>query len=407
MNWIKAEKQFILGTYKRQPLIIVKAEGSFVWDIHNKKYLDFFSGLGVNNIGHCHPAVIKAVTSQVKRLIHTSNLYYTLPQIRCAQELLKRTFPGKVFFSNSGAEANECAIKLARRWGKKVQSPLLIGGQAKSKVQNRYEIIAFENCFHGRTMATLSLTNQKKYRKGFKPFLEKVLHAKFNDIESVKKLVSKKTCVVFIEPIQGEGGVNPAQKDFLKDLRKLCDQNKLLLVFDEVQCGLGRSGKLFCYQHYGVTPDVLVIAKGFGGGLPIGATIAKNNVAKLFAPGDHASTFGGNPVICSAAEQVLKTMNHRLLENVRKKGNFLISRLKNLERKFPSLIEQVRGVGLMIGIELKVPGEPFVKFFRDKGLLINCTQDKVLRLLPPLTVSVSEMETALDLLEQSFSHPPY
>lgn len=394
MHWIQEENRFIFQTYRRQPIVLVRGRGSFVWDIRRKKYLDFFSGLGVNNIGHCHPSVARAVNSQVKKLMHTSNLYYTIPQIRCARELIQRTFSGKVFFSNSGAEANECAVKLARRWGRAVE----VRSQ-KSEIRN--EIIAFENSFHGRTLATLTLTGQKKFQKGFDPLLKKVLYARFNHLESVKALVSKRTSAIFVEPVQGEGGVYPAEQNFLKGLRKLCDQRRLLLVFDEVQCGLGRSGELFAYQHYGVMPDILTVAKGLGGGLPIGATLAKDRVASLFGKGDHASTFGGNPVVCAAAEQVLETMDRALLDSVKEKSEWLLSRLKELKENFPALIREVRGIGLMIGVELKVPGEPIVDFCRDHGVLINCTQEKILRFLPPLTISIPEIKIALRVLEKS------
>lgn len=387
MDWIKAESEALFQTYKRQPLVLVRGKGSHVWDHRGKKYLDFFAGLAVNNVGHCNPAVARAVSSQVRKLIHACNLYYTLPQIECAQELIRRTFPGKVFFSNSGAEANECAVKLARRWG--VQSA-------------RSEYIAFDRSFHGRTFATLSLTGQGKYRQGFDPLLHKVHYARFNDLSSVRQLINEKTCAVFIEPIQGEGGVNPAHPDFLKGLRELCDQHRLLLVFDEIQCGLGRTGQLFAFQHYGVRPDVVTIAKGLGGGLPIGATLASDSVAALFGKGDHASTFGGNPVVCSAARAVLKTISPVFLKSVRSKGEQLRKGLETLKSRFPGLIREVRGAGLMVGAELSVPGDPFVDACRERGLLINCTQGSVLRFLPPLTISPSEIRSGLAILEKCF-----
>lgn len=396
-DWLNREKKFIFQTYHRQPLLLIRGLGSFVWDHHHKKYLDFFSGLGVNNLGYSHPKIVQAVISQVKKVMHTSNLYYTLPQISCAQELIKRTFTGRVFFSNSGAEANECAIKLARRWGHRTKNK----GEGEGEGRNKNEIIAFENSFHGRTLATLSLTGQGKYRKDFDPFLERILFAKFNDIESVRGQLSEKTCSIFVEPIQGEGGVNPAQKIFLKSLRKICDQKDLLLVFDEVQCGLGRSGELFCYQRYGVKPDILTLAKGLGGGLPIGATIAAHKVADLLGQGDHASTFGGNPVVCSASEQVLKIMTPQFINSVKSKSALLISGLERLKEKFPSTILEVRGAGLMIGLELKIPGKSMVELCRKFGLLINCTQERILRFLPPLTISNSEIKMGLAILERS------
>ena len=291
MNWISEEEKFIFQTYKRQPLVLARGKGSYVWDEKGKKYLDFFSGLGVNAFGQCHPLLLRALLGQAKKLGHTSNLYYTQPQVECARLLAQKTFPGKVFFSNSGAEANECALKLARRFG-------------KTKSPDAFEIIAFENSFHGRTLGTLTLTGQEKFQKGFDPLLPKVGYATLNDAESVKALISGNTTAIFVEPVQGEGGVRPAEKSFLKFLRELCDQNKILLVFDEVQCGLGRSGSLFCFEHYGVVPDVLTLAKALGGGLPIGATVAQPEIAALLSAGDHASTFGGNPIVCGLTTQV-------------------------------------------------------------------------------------------------------
>ncbi len=374
-------------TYRRQPVVIERAEGSWVWDVSGKKYLDFFSGLAVNNLGHCHPAVVKAVAAQLKKIIHASNVYYTQPQILLAKELVVRSFPGKVFFCNSGAEANECALKLARRWGSS---------------QNRSEFISFKNSFHGRTLGALTLTGQTKYQEGFSPLLEKVLYAKWNDLDSVNRLVSDKTSAIFIEPVQGEGGIFLADRIFLKALRELCNRKNILLVFDEVQCGMGRTGNLFAFQHYEVQPDVLCLAKGLGGGLPIGAVVAKDEVAALFKFGDHASTFGGNPVVASAALQVLKTMSPAFLKLVRTKGERLWEELNLLHRDFPALIKEVRGLGLMVGIQLSGPGDSFVDFCRQNGLLINCTHGTVLRLVPPLTVSGREITEAVKILRRAF-----
>lgn len=390
MDWIKEEEKYIFQTYRRQPFVIVRGKGSYVWDQKGKKYLDFFSGLGVNALGHCHPSVMRAVQNQIKKLNHTSNLYYTVPQIECAKELVKKSFGGKVFFSNSGAEANECAIKLVRRWGNQK------GGM------QRNEIISFYNSFHGRTMGTLTLTGQEKFQKGFDPLLSAVRYAHFNDLGSVKKLVSEKTCAIFVEPIQGEGGVHPASKAFLQGLRELCDQHNLLSIFDEVQCGMGRSGEIFCFKYYGVQPDILTLAKGLGGGLPIGATIATEKAAALFARGDHASTFGGNPVVCSAALAVLKNLDAKFLKLIQAKGEYILKSLIGLKEKFPHLIKEVRGVGLMVGVELMQEGDPIVEFCRNNGLLINCAQKNVLRFLPPLNISQSEIKSGLSVLGNSF-----
>ncbi|MBI2119085.1 MAG: aspartate aminotransferase family protein [Elusimicrobia bacterium] len=391
MDYFKEEENSIFQTYRRQPLLLVKGKGSYVWDHKGKKYLDFFSGLGVNNLGHCFPSVVHAISAQAKTLMHTSNLYYTLPQIECAKELVKRTFSGKVFFSNSGAEANECAIKLARRWGQK-------------NGDRRFEIITFQNSFHGRTMATLSLTGQEKFQKGFDPLLEKVVYAKFNDPDSVQKMVTKDTCAIFVEPVQGEGGVNPAAKSFLEFLRKVCNDHDLLLVFDEVQCGMGRSGHLFFYQYFGIEPDILTMAKALGGGLPIGCTLAKEEIALLLNKGDHASTFGGNPVVCSAAIQVLRELNQKRLDSVKEKSKILIEGLEKLKKQFPALIAEVRGMGLMLALELKIEGDQLVERAREKGLLINCTQGKVLRFLPPLIITPVEIKSALIKLEKCFKN---
>jgi predicted acetylornithine/succinylornithine family transaminase len=387
MDWIKTEKEFIFQTYRRQPLVLVKSRGSYVWDLAGQRYLDFFSGLAVNNLGHCHPAVTRAVSSQIRTLGHTSNVYYTLPQIRLARDLVRRAFPGKAFFSNSGAEANECAVKLARRWGK--------------KHGNRHEIVTFKNSFHGRTLATLTLTGQDKYQKDFNPLVEKVHYADFNDMESVRRTATAGVCAVFIEPVQGEGGLWPADPGFLKELKSFCAEKKLLLIFDEVQCGMGRTGRLFAWQHYGVRPDVLVLAKGVGGGLPMGVTIAGDEIAELLGFGDHASTFGGNPVVCAAAEQVLKIMDERFLASVRKRSALLFKGLGALKEKFPHQVRDVRGLGLMAGLDLKIPGEPLVAFARNEGLLINCVQNTVLRFLPPLNVTEAQIRTALRIIEKA------
>jgi len=383
VNYFEAEKMYIFQTYKRNPVLFVKGKGKYLWDDKGKKYLDFFSGISVSSLGHCHPQVVKAIRTQSEKLIHASNLYYTEPQIKLARLLSESSMGGKVFFSNSGAEANECAIKLARKFGKST---------------GRHEIISFENSFHGRTIATLSATGQKKFSKGFEPMLAGFKFAKFNDIASVKKLIGKKTCAIIVEPVQGEGGVHFAEKSFLKGLRELCNKKKLLLIFDEIQCGLGRTGKIFAYKNYGVVPEVLTLAKSLGGGLPIGATISKNEIAKTFGFGDHGSTFGGNPVCCAAAVEVLKIVgNANLLKNISKTGSYFISELKKLQKRHP-LIKEVRGLGLMIGIELGAEGKNIVSGCLKKGLLTNCTQNTILRFLPPLIINKKDVDAAVSIL---------
>lgn len=390
MNIKQTEDKFLMHTYKRSNLIVKKAKNQFVWDEKGKKYLDFFAGISVCNLGHCNDAVVKAAKKQMDSYMHISNLYYAKPQVELGKELVKKTFPGKVFISNSGAEANECAIKLARKWG--FFNP--------SKKGKRYEIIAFENSFHGRTMMTLSATGQKKFHEFYKPLAQKFVFAKFNDINSVKKLVNDKTAAVMIEPIQGEGGVNTATKKFLKELRDLCNKKNLLLIFDEIQCGMGRTGKFYAFENYGVRPDIVTLAKSLANGLPIGATIADKKYSEIFTYGDHGSTFGGNPVSCAAANAVLKTMNSKFLSNVSNLSKYLREKLEILNKKY-EIVKEVKGIGLMAGIELTILGKDIVTYCLDKGLIINCTHDTVLRLLPPLTITKKDINSAIKILEES------
>jgi len=374
--------QYIFNTYKRYPLTIERARGSWVWDDRGKKYLDFFSGLAVSGIGHALPPVVRAIRAQAGKLIHSSNLYFTEPAALLAKELCRRSFAGKVFFCNSGAEANEAAIKLARKWGSK---------------DGRYEIIVFENSFHGRTLGALAATAQPKFHEGFGPLPVGFPVAKFNQIDSVERLISPRTAAILIEPIQGEGGINPAKAVFLSALRRLADERKLLLMFDGVQCSLGRTGDLFSYQTYGVTPDVLTLAKGLGGGMPIAAMLAKEDLAHVLGPGDHGTTFGGNPVCSSAALAILKLLSPKLLKNVKNQSEIILQELRRILGS-KSHVWEIRGVGLMIGVELTVPGAPYVDACRKRGLLINCTQTSVLRFLPPLALSALERQFALQVI---------
>ena len=380
---------YIFNTYRRYPLVIKRARGSWVWDEKGKKYLDFFSGLAVSGVGHNMPPVVAAIRAQTAKLLHCSNYYYSEPAARLARELCTRSFAGKVFFSNSGSEANECAIKLARRHGWKQ------GG--------RHEIIVFEDSFHGRTLGSLAATAQPKFHEGFGPLPGGFVVAKMNDLHSVERLIGARTAAILIEPIQGESGIHPARKEFLAGLRRLATQSKLLLMFDEVQCGLGRLGDLFAYQSYGVEPDVLTLAKGLGGGVPIAATLAREELSSLLGPGDHGTTFGANPVCCAAALAVLKMLSPRLLKNVLSQGEVLQRELQSMVANH-ELVKEVRGAGLMIGIELTVPGAPFVDSCRDQGLLINCTQGNVLRLLPPLAISSAERQYGLRILKKVFEN---
>lgn len=380
-------KDYIMPTYTKYPLVFVKGKGSRLWDIHNKVYLDFFPGWGVSNLGHCHPKVMQAVRDQVSKLIFIPNNYYHLEQAKLAKELVYWSYPAKVFFCNSGAEAIEAAIKFSRKFG-----------------QGRYEIITFLNSFHGRTLGALAATGQKKYQNGFQPLLEGFKIVNFNDIEAVINAISDKTVAIMLELIQGEGGVNVAQRDFVVQLRKICDEKKLLLIVDEVQTGLGRTGKLFCYQHYGITPDIITLAKALGGGLPIGAMLVKKELADTLGPGMHASTFGGGPVICKAALAVLKAIQkEKLLTNAQKLSDYLFLKLDGLKNRFPSIIKEVRGKGLMAGVELNIEGKPVVEQCIEKGLLINCTQDKVLRLMPALNVTKKEIDKAITILGEAIA----
>jgi acetylornithine/N-succinyldiaminopimelate aminotransferase len=380
----KSYADFIIPSYAKTPLIFVKGKGSFLWDVQGKKYLDFFPGWGAGNLGHCHPKVLSAVRDQIAKLIFIPNNYYNIPQAKLARELnfwAKNDF--KAFFCNSGAEANEAAIKISRKFG-----------------QGRFEIITFLDSFHGRTLAALSATGQEKYQQGFAPLVEGFKAVKFNDLEAVKAAISGKTVAVMLELIQGEGGINIAEKDFVLGLRKLCDEKKMLLIIDEVQTGIGRTGKMFAWQNYGVIPDIFTLAKSLGGGLPIGATMARKEFADLLTPGTHASTFGGGPVICKAALAVLKAVDQdKLLSNANKMGEYLLTKLAQLQKDY-SFINDLRCLGLMCGVELDREGKPIVEACMKLGLLINCTHGKVLRIMPALNVSKKEIDRAISILDK-------
>lgn len=383
MNLIELEKKYILQTYKRFPVIFTKGKGQYLWDDRGRKYLDFFSGLGVCNLGHSNKKILKAIKSQIEKFIHTSNLYYIQPQIKLAKILVEKTFKnGKVFFSNSGAEANECAIKLLRKFKK------------------NGKIITFKNSFHGRTIATLTATGQEKFHEGFEPLLEGFEYAVFNDIDSVKKLIDDKVAGIFLEPIQGEGGVFPAKKEFIKEIKKICEVNNILLVFDEIQCGLGRTAHLFAYQYYNVEPDIITIAKGIANGLPLGVTIVKEKYANLFTPSSHGSTFGGNPVSCSSAIEVLNLLDKKLLSHIREISKYLFSALQVLKKKY-SFIKEIRGVGLMVGIEFEISVEKIVKKCLEKGLIINSPKENVIRLLPPFIITKKDVDRAIKIFDES------
>jgi acetylornithine/N-succinyldiaminopimelate aminotransferase len=381
-------EQYVAHTYARYPVVLVRGKGTRVWDQEGEEYLDFVSGLAVCNLGHCHPRVVKTIQGQAEKLIHVSNFYYIEPQIQLASLLCKHSFADKVFFCNSGAEANEGAFKLARKFAKEN-----IG-------KDRYEIITMEGSFHGRTLATLTATGQEKFHKGYEPLMPGFKYVPFNDIGAVKKAIDPKTCAVMVEPIQGEGGVNCPSEGYLKALREICDENRLLLIFDEVQVGMGRTGKLFAYEHEGVEPDMLTLAKSLAGGVPIGALLIKKGIADSFNPGDHASTFGGNPLASAAGVAALTAiLEEGMLENCRKMGDYFLSELDKMKNKFP-FIKEVRGKGLILGMELKIDGSSIVKEMLKKRVLINCTMGNILRFLPPLIVTQEEIDRVVATLEE-------
>jgi acetylornithine/N-succinyldiaminopimelate aminotransferase len=381
-------EQYVAHTYARYPVVLVRGKGTRVWDQEGEEYLDFVSGLAVCNLGHCHPRVVKTIQGQAEKLIHVSNFYYIEPQIQLASLLCKHSFADKVFFCNSGAEANEGALKLARKFAKEE-----IG-------KDRYEIITMEGSFHGRTLATLTATGQEKFHKGYEPLMPGFKYVPFNDIGAVKKAIDPKTCAVMVEPIQGEGGVNCPSEGYLKTLREICDENRLLLIFDEVQVGMGRTGKLFAYEHEGVEPDMLTLAKSLAGGVPIGALLIKQEISDGFKPGDHASTFGGNPLASAAGVAALTAiLEEGMLENCRKMGDYFFSELDKMKNKFP-FIKEVRGKGLILGMELKIDGSSIVKEMLKKRVLINCTMGNILRFLPPLIVTQEEIDRVVATLEE-------
>jgi acetylornithine/N-succinyldiaminopimelate aminotransferase len=386
---INLANTYILNTYKRMPVVFVKGKGAYVWDSDGKKYLDFFPGWAVSGLGHCHKRIVNAVNSQLKQIIHVSNNYYSVPQAILAQRLSGHSFGGKVFFCNSGAEANEAAIKLARAYGSK---------------DGRYRIITMEKSFHGRTLATLTATGQEKVKNGFAPLPEGFMHVPFNDIDAVKEAIDDVTVAIMLEPIQGEGGINIADIDYMNQVRRLCNAKDLLLIVDEVQTGMGRTGRLFCYEHYGILPDMMTLAKSLGGGFPIGAMIASDKLVDVLKPGMHASTFGGSPVVCAAANAVLDAIEKdRLLANANRMGNYIVKGLNKLKKRFPDIIDCIRNKALMIGVELNVEGAKIVERCLEKGLLINCTQGNVLRIMPPITVNKSEANKALRILSEVIS----
>ena len=388
-DWIKRGEKVFIGTYNRFPAAMVRGEGCRLTDDDGREYLDFMAGIAVCSLGHCHPAVSEAVCHQAAELMHVSNLFHTRPQIELAEMLVANSFADKVFMGNSGAEANEAAIKLAR-----IHSE-----------EGRYEVISLSGSFHGRTLATVAATGQPKFHQGFEPLPTGFVHANFGDSAEVEQLINERTCAVICEPLQGESGVRPLSREYLKALRILCDKHNLLMIFDEVQTGIGRTGTLFAYEQLGVVPDIMTIAKALGNGLPIGAMLTTNEIASSFGVGSHASTFGGNPVAAAAGVAVLKTiLADGFLEEVGKTSEYLVIQLDKIVDAFPELASGVRGMGMLLGLVLTEKGikhgTDIVNKMLEKGVLINFAGMRVLRFIPPLTVNKEEIDLMIDRLQE-------
>jgi acetylornithine/N-succinyldiaminopimelate aminotransferase len=380
--------QVIAATYKRFPVVLTRGSGSTLWDENGKRYTDFVAGIAVCNLGHAHPKIVEALSAQARTLWHVSNLFYTLPQKDLAAWLTTHSFADRVFFCNSGAEANEAAIKLARKYFKEAGA-----GQ-------RYRIISMEQSFHGRTMATLSATGQDKVKQGFDPLLDGFDFVPFDDINALRARIGPATCAVLLEPIQGEGGVRCPAPEYLKQVRAICDEAGLLLIFDEIQTGMGRTGTLFAYEHSGVAPDIMTLAKALANGLPMGAMLARESVAAAFGPGAHASTFGGTPIVSAAALAVCRVIEAEgVLDHCRRVSAHFRARLEWLKDRH-AVIADVRGMGLLLGMRLNVDGEPFVRQCMEKGFLINCVQGNILRFVPPLVVRADEIDALIACLDE-------
>ena len=380
--------KYIFKTYGRFPIALAKGKGCRVWDEEGKEYIDFVGGIAVCALGHSSALVSAVLEEQSRTLVHVSNLYYTRPQAELARLLVENSFADRVFFCNSGAEANEAAIKIARRYSNEKYG------------DNRNKIISMKGSFHGRTMATLSATGQEKVKTGYDPLLGGFTFAPFNDLKSLEEAVDESVCAIMLEPIQCEGGVICPDQGYLKGVRELCDRKGLVLIFDEVQTGMGRTGKLFAYEHSGVRPDVMSLAKALGNGLPIGAMLAIEEMSSAFAKGSHATTFGGTPLATAVAMAVTSSiLNDGVLENCRKMGDYFRDKLQGLKKKY-SVIREIRGLGLIIGLELETDGAQVVTACMEKGFLINCVQDKVIRFVPPLIIGRDEIDLLIQALDE-------
>lgn len=387
---IQKAKKYIANTYNRYPIVVTKGEGCWIWDLDGRRYLDFLSGIAVCNLGHVRKEVLDGLTAQAKKLFHVSNLFYMEPQIKAAEMLVEHSFGDKVFFCNSGAEANEAAIKLARRYSWKKYG------------KDRYEIVVMDNSFHGRTLCTLSATGQRKFWEGFDPLVEGFNYVPFNNIGALQKAVNKKTCAIMLELIQAEGGVYVADKEYIKSLRALTKEKDVLLILDEVQTGMGRTGKLFAYEHFDITPDLMSLAKAMGNGFPVGALIGTDEAMEAFEPGTHASTFGGNPLAAASVFATLTTiLGEGVLKNCTEMGKYLHKHLLSLKKKYP-FVTDVRGKGLIWGIELSIDGDAVQREFLKEGVILNCTKGTILRLVPPLIVGTEEIDIFHEIADQIF-----
>lgn len=391
-EWIERGEQVLIHTYRRFPAAMVRGEGCRLWDENGREYLDFLSGIAVCVLGHCQPEVTRAIRNQAGELVHVSNLFYTRPQIELAELLVRNSFADRVFFANSGAEANEAAIKLARIYS----------------APGKYEIISLLGSFHGRTLAAVAATGQPHFHRGFEPMPEGFINAEFGDLQALEALISPQTCAILCEPIQGESGVRPLSQEYLQGIRALCDRHGLLLIFDEVQTGLGRTGTLFAHEQLGVTPDIMTLAKALGSGLPLSAMLTTEKIAAAFTPGTHAATFGGNPVSCAAGVVVLRQLlASGFLEAVRDTGAYFMAELQGLAGKFPQFASGARGRGLLLGLTLTekgiAHGAEIVNRMFERGLIINFTGNQVLRFVPPLIVTRNDIDTLIRELEAVFA----
>ena len=386
---IQGEKQYLVHTYNRPEVVFAKGEGAYLVDSDGKRYLDFVAGIAVNALGHSDPQWTEAVTGQAAQLTHISNLYHTEAHVQLAKRLVENSFADRVFFSNSGSEANETAVKFARKWA------------GQNGEGNKTKLVAFSHAFHGRTLGALSLTHKQKYREPFEPLVPGVTFIDFNDVAAAKEAIMDEVCAVIVEPVQGEGGIRPSTAEFLQTVRQLCDEQGAVLIFDEIQCGLGRTGHLWAHEAFDVMPDIMTLAKPLAGGLPIGAVLVTEAIANAIAPGDHGSTFAGGPLVCSAANVVFDRVNEpQFLQQVQDCGDYLQHRLKTMES---DLVADVRGLGLMVGLELKTAVAPLVASARDKGLLLVGAGENIVRFVPPLIITREHIDEAMVIVEACLS----